>query len=87
VNSAGKFNLIVDKTLKPVLCSSRDGVPLKFKKQLGDTLVYQCGLFEPDSTPVKSRWTIPLREDRGRYGKRNTGRNREKNRGRHTRID
>ncbi len=33
VNSASKFNSIVVKTLKPVLCSSRDSVPLKFKKQ------------------------------------------------------
>jgi hypothetical protein len=32
VNSTGKFNSIVVKTLKPILCSSRDGVPLKFKK-------------------------------------------------------
>jgi hypothetical protein len=33
VNSASKFNSIVVKTLKTVLCSSRDSVPLKFKKQ------------------------------------------------------
>ncbi len=33
MNSASKFNSIVDKRLKPVLCSSRDSVPLKFKKQ------------------------------------------------------
>jgi hypothetical protein len=33
VNSAIKFNSIVVKTLKPVLCSSCDSVPLKFKKQ------------------------------------------------------
>ncbi len=33
VNSASKFNSIVVKTLIPVLCSSHDGVPLKFKKQ------------------------------------------------------
>jgi hypothetical protein len=33
VNSTGKFNSIVVKTLKPVFCSSRDGVPLKLKKQ------------------------------------------------------
>jgi hypothetical protein len=32
VISASKFSSIV-KMLKPVLCSSRDGVPLKFKKQ------------------------------------------------------
>ncbi len=32
-NSASKFNSIVVKTLKPVLCSSHDGVPLKLKKQ------------------------------------------------------
>jgi hypothetical protein len=31
VNSTGKFNSIVVKTLKPVLCFSHDGVPLKFK--------------------------------------------------------
>jgi hypothetical protein len=28
VNSTSKFNSIVVKTLKPVLCHSRDGVPL-----------------------------------------------------------
>ncbi len=33
VNSTGKFNSIVVKALKSVFCSSRDGVPLKFKKQ------------------------------------------------------
>jgi hypothetical protein len=33
VNSTSKFNSIVVMTLKPILCSSRDGVPLKFKKQ------------------------------------------------------
>jgi hypothetical protein len=32
VNSTGKLNSIVVKTLKLVLCSSRDGVLLKFKK-------------------------------------------------------
>jgi hypothetical protein len=33
VSSASKFNSIVVKMLKLVLCSSRDGVPLKLKKQ------------------------------------------------------
>jgi hypothetical protein len=52
VNSASKFNSIVVKTLKPVLCSSRDSVPLKFKKQtFGDNIVYQCGSFEPGFDP------------------------------------
>jgi hypothetical protein len=37
VNSTGKFNSIIVKTLKPVLCFSHDGVPLKFKKKT-------CGL-------------------------------------------
>ncbi len=32
VNSTSNFNLII-KTLKPVLCFSYDGVPLKFKKK------------------------------------------------------
>jgi hypothetical protein len=32
VNPTGKFNPTVVKTLKSVLDSSRDGVPLKFKK-------------------------------------------------------
>ncbi len=34
VNSSGKFNSIVVKTLKPVLCFSHDGVSLKLKKNL-----------------------------------------------------
>jgi hypothetical protein len=34
VNSTGKFNSLVVKTLKLVLCVSHDGVPLKFKKKL-----------------------------------------------------
>jgi hypothetical protein len=33
VNSTGKFNPTVVKALKSVLCSSRDGIPLKFKEQ------------------------------------------------------
>jgi hypothetical protein len=32
VKSTSKFNSMVVKTLKPVLCSSRDDVPLKFKE-------------------------------------------------------
>jgi hypothetical protein len=32
VNSTGKVNSVVVKTLKPVLCSSRDGAPLNYKK-------------------------------------------------------
>ncbi len=32
VNSTGKFNSIVVKMLKPVLCFFHDGVTLKFKK-------------------------------------------------------
>ncbi len=45
VNSTGKFNPTVVKTLKSVLCSSHDGVPLKFKSKIGDNLFYQYGLF------------------------------------------
>ncbi len=33
VNSTGKFNSMVVKTLNPVLCFSYDDVPLKFKKK------------------------------------------------------
>jgi hypothetical protein len=33
VNSTTKFNSILVKTLKPVLCFSHDGVPLKLKKK------------------------------------------------------
>jgi hypothetical protein len=33
-NSTGKFNSIVVKTLKQVLCFSHDGVPSKFKKKM-----------------------------------------------------
>ncbi len=51
VNSTGKFNSIVVKTLKPVLCSSRDGVPLKLKSKLGDNIVHQYGSFEPGFDP------------------------------------
>jgi hypothetical protein len=43
VNSASKFNSILVKTLKPVLCSFHDGVPLNSKRKLGDTIVHQCG--------------------------------------------
>jgi hypothetical protein len=33
MSSTNKFNSMVAKTLKLVLCSSRDGVPLKFRKK------------------------------------------------------
>jgi hypothetical protein len=51
VNSASKFNSIVVKTLKSVLCSSRDSIPLNSKSKLGDNIVYQCGSFEPGFDP------------------------------------
>ncbi len=38
MNSTGKFNSIVVKTLKPVLGFSHDGVPLKLKKKNLPTL-------------------------------------------------
>ncbi len=61
VNSTGKFNSVVVKTLKPVLCSSRDGVPLKFKKaDLATIKFINTDRLSLVSTPVKSRWTIPL---------------------------
>ncbi len=47
VNSTGKFNSIIVKTLKPVFHFSRRGVPLIKKKNKGDKTVYQYGSFEP----------------------------------------
>ena len=50
------------KTLGTVLCSSRDGVPLKLKKGKWPTrhfkIIYRL---IPLSTPVTCRWTVPLR--------------------------
>jgi hypothetical protein len=61
VNSTGKFNSIVVKMLKPVLCFSHDGVPLKLKKKNLPALKLNItDFFSPVSTPVKSRWTILL---------------------------
>ncbi len=55
------FNLIVVKTLKPFLCSYRDGVLLKFKKQTwrhySSSLRIVWAWFRPS---VKSCRTIPL---------------------------
>ncbi len=64
VNSASKFNSTVVKTLKPVSRSFRDGVPLKFKKETwrhyGLSLwIVRAWFF----TPVKSRWTVPLKSE------------------------
>jgi hypothetical protein len=61
VNSTGKFNSIVVRTLKLVLCFSYDDVPLKFKKKnLPALKLNSTDFFSLVSTPVKSRWTIPL---------------------------
>ncbi len=51
VNSTGKFNSIVVKSLKLVLCFSHDGVPLIFKKKLADTIAEQYGFFQPGFNP------------------------------------
>ncbi len=62
VNSTGKFNPTVVKTLKSVLCSSRDGVPLKIKKENLATIQFiNTDRLSLVSTPVKSRWTIPFK--------------------------
>jgi hypothetical protein len=51
VNSTGKFNSVVVETLKMVLCSFRDGVPLIKKVNISNKIVYQCALFEPGFDP------------------------------------
>jgi hypothetical protein len=63
VNSTEKFNYVIVKVLKPILSSSHDGVPLTFKKKTWRLLIaHQYGSFEPGfSTPVKYRWTVPLK--------------------------
>jgi hypothetical protein len=43
-NSISKFNSIVVKMLKPVLCSSRDD-PLNFKRNLYGNIAIQHGFF------------------------------------------
>jgi hypothetical protein len=51
VNSTGKFNSIVVRTLKPVFTFSRRSVPLIKKINKGDKIVYQFGSFEPTLDP------------------------------------
>ncbi len=60
VNSTSKFNSVVVKTLKPVLCFSHDGVPLKFSENLPTLYLNSTDRLSLVSAPVKSRWTIPL---------------------------
>jgi hypothetical protein len=47
VNSSGKFNSVVVKMLKLVLCSFHDDVPLIYKVNISDKIVYQCASYEP----------------------------------------
>jgi hypothetical protein len=61
VNSASKFNSIVVKTLKPVLCSSRDSVPLKFKKQTWRQYSSSIGSFEPGFDPCEISLDNPFK--------------------------
>jgi hypothetical protein len=51
VNSTGKFNSVVVKMLKLVLCPFRDVVPLIKKVNISDKVVYQCASFEPGFGP------------------------------------
>jgi len=44
-----------------VLCSSRDGVPLKLKKENGRPGSLNTYQLVPLSTPVSCRWRVPLR--------------------------
>jgi hypothetical protein len=60
VSSTSKFNSIVVKTLKPVLCFfSHDGVPLKFKKKT-------CRLYSL-TVGIVSAWFQPLLNLTGKY--------------------
>jgi hypothetical protein len=56
-----KAILLIFKPLKMVLCSSCDGVPLKFKKKNGRASSFEDGLIERVLTPLKICWTIPLK--------------------------
>jgi hypothetical protein len=60
VNSTGKFNSIVVKTLKPVFTFSRRSVPLIKKITKSDKIVYQCGSFEPTLDPSYISVDIPF---------------------------
>jgi hypothetical protein len=51
VNATCKFNSIVVKTPKLVLCFSRDGVSLKRKTEAKRSLVRQYASFEPIFDP------------------------------------
>jgi hypothetical protein len=44
-----------------VLCSSCDGVPLKFKKKKGQAQITRTDFFSLVLTPLRIRWTMPLR--------------------------
>jgi hypothetical protein len=47
--------------LKPVLCSSRDGVPLNVKRKLSGNTAFQNRFLNPISAHVIARWTLPLK--------------------------
>jgi hypothetical protein len=49
-----------------MLCSSRDGVPLKLKSKLGDNIVYQYGSFKPGFDPHKISLDNTLKNAGGR---------------------
>jgi hypothetical protein len=51
VNSTGKFNSIIVKTLKPVFYFSRRGAPEIKEKNKSDKTVIQYGSFEPTLDP------------------------------------
>jgi hypothetical protein len=59
VSSTSKINLIVVKTLKPVLCFSYDGVPFKLKK-------ITCRLYS-STVRIFSAWFQPLINLNGQY--------------------
>ncbi len=64
VNSIGKFNSIVVKALKPVLCFSHDGVPLT--KNLNKNLKTTCRFFSL-TVRIASAWFRPLLSLAGQY--------------------
>jgi hypothetical protein len=56
-----KAILQIFKPLKMVLCSSCEGVPLKFKNKNGGLQFTTTDYFGLLLTPLRIRWTIPLR--------------------------
>jgi hypothetical protein len=55
--------LLIIKPLKMVLCSSCDGVPLKFKKKKGKAFSFEDGLFELSINPSKNSLDNTIKPD------------------------